>query len=312
MEYALMALTALLGAAVAWIVYDVRSRRRAAQEEAHDGARDWEIARATAEMMREEVALCVGASVLALAECQRRAEDYLRSEAAGHEVRARVAERKLDEVSAPLVALGTLAANLRDAAVRQRELLGALESIAVLRRPILHAERAARAPCHRAALSPATGRRRAHDVRRRDHDVRGSPPRHAPSPAGLAGRWPPAAPPPPARPRERRSAEGRRLVSRPPTIELARSEIANVADVLDILRAPHGEMRRAAEAHDIPATAFTRILLRHASYTAQENTLDAIARAVGVTRAELLAGRALAAARRAAAGAVEAAEGTPS
>ena len=129
MEYALMALTALLGAAVAWIVYDVRSRRRAAQEEAHDGARQREIARATAEMMREEVALCVGASVLALAECQRRAEDYLRSEAAGHEVRARVAERKLDEVSAPLVALGTLAANLRDAAVRQRELLGALESI---------------------------------------------------------------------------------------------------------------------------------------------------------------------------------------
>ena len=59
-------------------------------------------------------------------------------------------------------------------------------------------------------------------------------------------------------------------------------------------------MRKAADARGISQTAFTRIMLRPATYTAQESTIDAIAAAVGVTRAELLAGRALAAARLAA------------
>lgn len=85
------------------------------------------------------------------------------------------------------------------------------------------------------------------------------------------------------------------------SIELSRIEVARVADVLLVLRAPYRCTRKAARAHGIPAGPFGQILHRPASLSLRERSLDAIAAAAGVSRAELLAGRALAAATQRAA-----------
>jgi hypothetical protein len=83
-------------------------------------------------------------------------------------------------------------------------------------------------------------------------------------------------------------------------LELSRIEVGRIAEVLEILRAPHASAREAAKAYEIPGAAFARLLARPAAVTVQSAAVDAIAAAVRVSRTELLAGRALAAARLAA------------
>jgi hypothetical protein len=76
----------------------------------------------------------------------------------------------------------------------------------------------------------------------------------------------------------------------PAMIELSRTEAARVARVLIDLRAPHTSVRGAANAHGIPAKPFAAILRRPERVTLLERSLDAIAIAAGLTRAELLVG----------------------
>lgn len=75
------------------------------------------------------------------------------------------------------------------------------------------------------------------------------------------------------------------------SVELSRSEVRRVADVCDRLRAGFGSKRVAAQAHGISSHAFEQIVHRPGALTVPVAALDAIAKAAGVSREDLLAGR---------------------
>lgn len=66
----------------------------------------------------------------------------------------------------------------------------------------------------------------------------------------------------------------------PDIVTLSRSEVAHLADALDLLVARHGSARRAADALGLPRDLFTRARPRPASLGVLPATLAAVAAAL--------------------------------